>query len=89
MWKPKEYPMKLGIVTSAVEGVGSSRRGNTPTMGRLESLSIYVRRKRILQVYFQVYVTLQTYVYKKAPMPKDCSMGAIWFKRKSSYDSEK
>ena len=81
--------MKLGIVTSAVEGVGSSRRGNTPTKGRLESLSIYVKRKRVLQVYFQVYVTLQTYVYKKAPMPKDRSMGAIWFKRKSSYDSKK
>ena len=81
--------MKLGIVTSAVEGVGSSRRGNTPTKGRLESLSIYVKRKRILPGYFQVYVTLQTYVYESVPMPKDRSMGAIWFKRKSSYDSKK
>ena len=89
MWELKQHTMKLGIVTSAVEGVGSSCRGNTPTTGRLESLSIHVRRKHILQVYFQVYVTLQTYVYKKAQMPKDCSMGAIWFKRKLSYDSEK
>ena len=79
--------MKQGIVTSAVEGVGSSRRDNTPTKGRLESLSIHVRRKRILQIYFQVYVNLQTYVYKSVQMPKDCSMGAIWFKRRSSYDS--
>ena len=81
--------MKQDIVTSAVEGVGSSRRGNTPTTGRLESLSIHVRRERTLQVYFQVYVPLQTYVYQKAPMPKDHSMDAIWFKRKSSYDSKK
>ena len=79
--------MRLGKVTSAVEGVGSSRKENTSTKGWLESLLIHVRRKRILQIIFQVYVTLQTYVYKSAPMPKDQSMGAIWFKRKSSYDS--
>ena len=89
MWEPKEHTMKLDIVTSAVEAVGSSRKGNTPTKGRLESLSIYVKRKRILPGYFQVYATLQTYVYKNVPMPKDRSMGAIWFKRKPSCDSEK
>ena len=81
--------MRLGKVTSAVEGVGGSRKENTQTKGWLESLLIHVRRKCILQVIFQVYVTLQTYVYKKAPMPKYRSMGAIWFKRKLSYDSEK
>ena len=81
--------MKLGTTTSAVEGVGSSRRGNTSTKERLESLSIYVKRKRVLQVYFQAYVTLQACVYKKVPMPKDRSMSPIWFKQKSSYDSEK
>ena len=54
--------MKVGKVTSAVEGVGSSRRENTPTKGRLESLSIHVCRKCTLQTIFQVYAPLQTYV---------------------------
>ena len=80
--------MKQGIVTSAVEGAGSSRRGNTPTTGRLESLSIHVRRTVVLQNIFQVYTPLQTYAYEDVPMSEDRSMGAVWFKRKSSYDSE-
>ena len=81
--------MRVGKVTSAVEGGGSSRRReNTPTKGRLESLSIHVSRKCILQTIFQVYAPLQTYVYENVPMSEDRSMGAVWFKRKSSYDSE-
>ena len=81
--------MKQGIVTSAVEGIGSSRKGNTSTKGRLESLSVYVKRKQGLPAYFQIYAALHTYVYESNPMPKDQSMGAIWFKKKLSYDSEK
>ena len=80
--------MKVGKVTSAVEGVGSSRRENTPTKGRLESLSIHVSREIILQNIFQVYAPLETYVYESVPMSDDRSMGAVWFKRKSSYDSK-
>ena len=80
--------MGVGKVTSAVEGVGSSRRENTPTKGRLESLSIHVRRTVVLQNIFQVYTPLQTYAYENVPMSEDRSMGAVWFKRKSSYDSE-
>ena len=80
--------MKVGKVTSAVEGVGSSRRENTPTKGRLESLSIHVSRSVILQNIFQVYTPLETYVYESVPMSDDRSMGAVWFKRKSSFDSE-
>ena len=80
--------MRVGKVTSAVEGVGSSRRENTPTKGRLESLSIHVSREIILQNIFQVYAPLETYVYESVPMSDDRSMGAVWFKRKSSYDSE-
>ena len=80
--------MKVGKVTSAVEGVGSSRRENTPTKGRLESLSIHVSRDIILQNIFQVYAPLETYVYESVPMSDDRSMGAVWFKRKSSYDSK-
>ena len=72
--------MKSVKVTSAVAGVGSSRRENTSTKGWLESLLIHVRREDILQITFQVYVTLQTYVYKSAPMPKDRSMGTIWLR---------
>ena len=80
--------MRVGKVTSAVEGVGSSRRENTPTKGRLESLSIHVSRKCTLQTMFQVYAPLQTYVYENVPMSEDRSMGAVWFKRKSTCDSE-
>ena len=80
--------MRVGKVTSAVEGVGSSRRENTPTKGRLESLSIHVSRLVILQNIFQVYTPPETYVYKSVPMSEDRSMGAVWFKRKLSYDSE-
>ena len=70
------------MVTSAVEGVVSSRRENTSTKGRLESLSVYVQGKHSLPKYFQVYVISQPYVYNNALMPKDQSMGAIWYKRK-------
>ena len=80
--------MRVGKVTSAVEGVGSSCRENTPTKGRLESVSICVSRAVILLNIFQIYTPLETYVYKSVPMSDNRSMGAIWFKRKSSYDSE-
>ena len=80
--------MKVGKVTSAVEGVGSSRRENTATKGRLESLSIHVCRETILQNIFQAYASLETYIYESVPMSDDRSMGAVWYKRKSSYDSE-
>ena len=80
--------MRVGKVTSAAEGVGSSRRENTPTKGRLESSSIHVCREVFLQNIFQVYAPLETYVYESVHMSDDRSMGAVWFKRKSSYDSE-
>ena len=63
--------MRVSKVTSAVEGVGSSRRENTPTKGRLESLSIHVSRSVILQNIFQVYTPLETYVYESVPMSDD------------------
>ena len=80
--------MKVDKGTSAVEGVGSSRRENTSTKGRLVSLSFYVKGKHSLPKYFQVYVISPSYVYRSTPMPKDQSMGAIWYKRKSSYNSK-
>ena len=80
--------MRVSKVTSAVEGVGSSRRENTPTKGWLESLSIHVSRTVVLQNIFQVYAPLQIYAYENVPMSEDRSMGAVWFKRKSSCDSE-
>ena len=80
--------MKVCKVTSAEEGVGSSRRENTPTKGRLESSSIHVCREVFLQNIFQVYAPLETYVYESVPMSDDRSMGAVWIKRKLSYDPE-
>ena len=76
--------MKIVIVTSAVEGVGSSHKGDTSTKGRLESLSIYVKRIQSLHGYFQIYAIIPTYIYESTPMPKDRSMGAIFFKQKSN-----
>ena len=63
--------MKVGKVTSAVEGVGSSLRENTPTKGLLESLSIYVSRADILPNIFQTYTPLETDVYESVPMSDD------------------
>ena len=63
--------MKVGKVTSAVEGVGSSRRENTPTKGQLESLSIYVSRAVVLLNIFQVYAPLQICAYENVPMSED------------------
>ena len=63
--------MRVGKVTSAVDGVGSSRRENTPTKGWLESLSIHVSRLVILQNIFQVYTPPETYVYESVPMSED------------------
>ena len=80
--------MRVSKVTSAVEGVGSSRRENTSTKGWLEYLSIHVSREVFLLNIFQVYAPLETYVYESVPMSDDRSMGAVWYKRKSSYDSE-
>ena len=69
--------MRVGKVTSAVEGVGSSRRENTPTKGWLESLSIHVSRTVVLQNIFQVYTPSQIYAYENVPMSEDRSMGAV------------
>ena len=80
--------MRADKVTSAVEGVGSSRRENTPTKGRLEYSSIHVCREDFFRNIYQVYAPLETYVYESVPMSDDRSMGAVWLKRKSSYDSE-
>ena len=63
--------MRVGKVTSAVEGVGSSRRENTSTKGRLEYSSIHVCREVFLQNIFQVYAPLDTYVYESVPMSDD------------------
>ena len=73
--------MRVSKVTSAVEGVGSSRRENTPTKGRLESLSIHVSRTVVLQNIFQVYAPLQIYAYENVSMSKDGSMGAVLYKK--------
>ena len=63
--------MKLHGYTSGVEGVGSSCKGNTSTKGRLEFLSIYMKRKQSLHGYFQIYTILPTYIYESTPMTKD------------------
>ena len=80
--------MRVSKVTSAVEGVGSSRRENTSTKGWLEYLSIHVCREDSFRHIYQVYAPLETCVYESVPMSDDRSMGVVWFKRKSSYDSE-
>ena len=80
--------MRVSNATSAVEGVGSSRRENTSTKGWLEYSSIHVSREVFLQNIFQIYALLETYTYESVHMSDDRSMGAVWFKRKSSYDSE-
>ena len=74
--------MKVGITTSAIEGVGSSHRENTSTKRRLESLPLYVQEKHSLPKYFQVYVISPPYVYNNTPMPMDQSMAVIWYKHK-------
>ena len=80
--------MRVSNATSAVEGVGSSRRENTSTKGWLEYSSIHVSREVFPPNIFQIYALLETYIYESVPMSDDRSMGAVWFKRKSSYDSE-
>ena len=69
--------MELGITTSAVEGVGNSRRGNTSSKGRLKSLSVHIKRKHSIPKYFQVYTISQSYIYKNAPKHIDRTTGSI------------
>ena len=67
--------MKVSEVTSAVEGVGSSRTKNTSAKMWLEYLSMKL---------FQVYTIKPPYSYRAPPMSKDRSLGAVWFNRKTN-----
>ena len=84
--------MKSPKVTSAVVGVGSSRKGNTLAQGRLKFISHrYLSNPYALpnqQVYtlrtHQIYVNTPPYQYARKPMCKDRSLGAVWYNRKTT-----
>ena len=76
--------MKLVKITSAVVGVGSSRKGNTTTKGRLEYPSLCVFRLMSSPKIFQVYITVPPYQYCIPPMSKDRSLGAVWYSCKTT-----
>ena len=76
--------MKVSEVTSAVEGVGSSRMKNTSAKMWLEYLSQKDLPSRKIVNLFQVYAAKPPYSYRAPPMCKDRSLGAVWFNRKTN-----
>ena len=66
-------------VTSAVAGVGSSRKGNTTVKGWLKYTSSGVKEA---PSDYQVYVSIPLYHYFDLPMKNTRSLGAVWFSRK-------
>ena len=76
--------MKVNKVTSAVEGVGSSRKKNTSAKTRLEYLSLKDYTSRTNVTLFQVYTIQPAYSYCPPPMCKNRSLGAIWYSRKTN-----
>ena len=66
-------------VTSAVVGVGSSRKGNTTVMGWLEYTSLNVKKA---PSDYQGYVSIPPYHYFDPPMKNTRSLGAVWFSRR-------
>ena len=76
--------MKVNKFTSAVEGVGSSRKKNTSAKMWLEYLSPKVHKARSYDNPFQVYTIQPPYSYHTPPMSKDRSLGAVWYNRKTN-----
>ena len=76
--------MKVNKFTSAVEGVGSSRKKNTSAKTWLEYLSSRLHTSRKNVKLFQVYTTKPPYSYRVPPMYKDRSLGAVWYNRKTN-----
>ena len=73
----------IGIqVTSAVVGVGSSRKGNTIANGWLKCTSMRARYVNKEPPDYQVYVTVPPYYYFSLPMKNTRSVGAVWFNRR-------
>ena len=66
-------------VTSAVVGVGSSRKGNTTVMGWLEYTSLNVKKA---PSDYQGYVSIPPYHYFDLPMKNTRSLEDVWFSRK-------
>ena len=67
--------MKVDKGTSAVEGVGSSRRKNTSAKTWLEYLSLKEYTSKTKVALFQVYTTQPAYSYCPTPMRKNRSLG--------------
>ena len=76
--------MKVDKGTSAVEGVGSSRRKNTSAKIWLEYLSLKEYTSKTKVTLFQVYTIQPAYSYCPTPMCKNRSLGAIWHSRKTN-----
>ena len=76
-------------VTSAVAGVGSSRKGNTTVNGWLEYTSLRTTYVKKAPPDYQVYVSIPPYHYSDLPMKNTCSLGAVWFSRRFTKPSYK
>ena len=74
--------MKVKMVTSAVAGVGSSRRKNTLVRRELNFCFAHDLTKHGSQCITQPYLTKPPYQYKSKPMSQDRSLGAIWYNRR-------
>ena len=74
--------MKAKMVTSAVVGVGSSRRKNTLAWKELKFVVTSSLTQCEPQCVTQPYPTKPPYQYESEPMNQDHSLGAIWYNRK-------
>ena len=74
--------MKAKMVTSAVVGVGSSRRKNTLVRRELNFCFAHDLTKHGSQCITQPYPIKLPYQYKSNPMSQDRSLGAIWYNRR-------
>lgn len=74
--------MKAKQVTSAVAGVGSSRRKNTLARGELKLGFAHGLTQYESQRITQPYPTKPPYQYENKPMSQDRSLGAIWYNRR-------
>ena len=74
--------MKVKKVTSAVVGVGSSRRKNTLVRRELNLCFAHDPTKHGSQCIIQPYLTKPPYQYRSKPMSQDRSLGAIWYNRR-------
>ena len=74
--------MKVQKITSAVVGVGSSRRKNTIAREELKFVVLNSLTQCEPQRATQPYPTKPPYQYESKPMSQDRSLGAIWYNRK-------